>query len=47
MINPWHDLAAGIHPPEQVTALIEIPSGSRNKYELDKQTGLIRLDRVL
>ena len=47
MINPWHDLPAGIHPPEQVTALIEIPSGSRNKYELDKQSGLIRLDRVL
>ena len=47
MINPWHDLPAGIHPPEQVTALIEIPSGSRNKYELDKQSGLLRLDRVL
>ncbi|HEV2017712.1 MAG TPA: inorganic diphosphatase [Gemmatimonadaceae bacterium] len=47
MINPWHDLPAGIHPPELVTALIEIPSGSRNKYELDKQSGLIRLDRVL
>ena len=47
MINPWHDLPAGIHPPEQVTALIEIPSGSRNKYELDKRSGLIRLDRVL
>jgi inorganic pyrophosphatase len=47
VINPWHDLPAGIHPPELVTALIEIPSGSRNKYELDKQSGLIRLDRVL
>ena len=47
MINPWHDLPAGIHPPELVTALIEIPSGSRNKYELDKQSGLIRLDCVL
>jgi len=47
VINPWHDLPAGIHPPEQVTAMIEIPSGSRNKYELDKQSGLIRLDRVL
>ena len=47
MINPWHDLPAGINPPEQVTALIEIPSGSRNKYELDKRSGLIRLDRVL
>ena len=47
MINPWHDLPAGINPPEQVTAVVEIPSGSRNKYELDKQSGLIRLDRVL
>ncbi len=47
MINPWHDLPAGIHPPDQVTAVVEIPSGSRNKYELDKQSGLIRLDRVL
>jgi len=47
VINPWHDLPAGIHPPDQVTALVEIPSGSRNKYELDKQSGLIRLDRVL
>jgi len=47
VINPWHDLPAGIHPPDQVTAVVEIPSGSRNKYELDKQSGLIRLDRVL
>ena len=47
MINPWHDLPAGIHPPDNVTAVIEIPAGSRNKYELDKTTGMIRLDRVL
>src|SRR5687767_1169067 len=47
VINPWHDLSAGIHPPEEVTAVVEIPSGSRNKYELDKRSGLIRLDRVL
>ena len=46
-INPWHDLPAGIHPPDNVTAVIEIPRGSRNKYELDKATGMIRLDRVL
>jgi len=45
--NPWHDLAPGNHPPEEVTAFVEIPSGSRNKYELDKQSGLLRLDRVL
>ena len=47
MIHPWRDLPPGRHPPEEVTALIEIPSGSRNKYELDKNSGLLRLDRVL
>jgi len=47
MIHPWHDLPAGPRPPEQVTAVVEIPTGSRNKYELDKNNGLFRLDRVL
>ena len=47
MIHPWRDLPPGRHPPEEVTAVIEIPSGSRNKYELDKSSGLMRLDRVL
>ena len=47
MIHPWRDLPPGKHPPEEVTALIEIPSGSRNKYKLDKDSGLMRLDRVL
>ena len=47
MIHPWHDLSPGPKPPEQLTAVVEIPTGSRNKYELDKATGLFRLDRVL
>lgn len=47
MINPWHDLPAGSHPPDTVTAVVEIPTGSKNKYELDKVSGLFRLDRVL
>jgi inorganic pyrophosphatase len=47
MSNFWHDIPPGPQPPEQVTAVIEIPSGSRNKYELDKITGLLKLDRVL
>ncbi|MHB1223309.1 MAG: inorganic diphosphatase [Gemmatimonadaceae bacterium] len=47
MIHPWKDLVPGPHPPEQVTAVIEIPRGSRNKYELDKDSGMMRLDRVL
>ncbi|MEO5567657.1 MAG: inorganic diphosphatase [Gemmatimonadaceae bacterium] len=47
MLHLWRDLSPGRNPPEEVTAVIEIPSGSRNKYELDKETGLLKLDRVL
>jgi inorganic pyrophosphatase len=47
VIHYWHDLPPGPHPPEEVTAVIEIPFGSRNKYELDKKTGIMKLDRVL
>ncbi|HTR77839.1 MAG TPA: inorganic diphosphatase [Gemmatimonadaceae bacterium] len=47
MIHLWRDLSPGRHPPEEVTAVIEIPAGSRNKYELDKETGQMKLDRVL
>jgi inorganic pyrophosphatase len=47
VINPWRDLPAGRHPPEQITVVVEIPMRSRNKYELDKSSGLLRLDRVL
>lgn len=46
-MHPWHDIPTGRHPPDEITAIIEIPGGSRNKYELDKETGLFRLDRVL
>ncbi len=47
MFNPWRDVPPGPQPPDEVTAIIEIPKGSRNKYELDKETGLFKLDRVL
>ena len=47
MIHYWHELSPGEHPHEVVTAVIEIPGGSRNKYELDKVSGLFKLDRVL
>jgi inorganic pyrophosphatase len=50
MIHPWHDVTPGVKGrdlPQFVRAIIEIPKGSSNKYELDKQTGLLRLDRVL
>ncbi len=46
-MNLWHDLATGPEVPEIVNAVIEIPKGSRNKYELDKESGAIKLDRVL
>jgi len=47
MAHPFHDLPTGPNPPRELTAFIEIPRGSRNKYELDKSTGLLRLDRIL
>src|SRR5438309_3101375 len=47
MIHPWHDVTPGEHLPNEFNALVEIPMGSKNKYELDKQTGMLRLDRVL
>ena len=46
-MHPWHDLAPGLNPPEDIDVVIEIPHGSRNKYELDKGTGMYKLDRVL
>ncbi len=47
MINPWHDVNIGKNAPEFVTGVIEIPKGSKGKYELDKKTGMLMLDRVL
>ena len=47
MIHPWRDLPPGRHPPEEVTAVIEIPSGSRNKYEYDHVRHRFVLDRTL
>ena len=47
MIHPWHDVAPGDKVPKEFYAVIEIPLGSNLKYELDKQSGLIQVDRVL
>jgi inorganic pyrophosphatase len=47
MTHPWHDLSPGDQAPRQFNAVIEIPLGSNIKYELDKGSGLIRMDRVL
>ena len=46
-LHPWHDIPTGRDPPREVTAVIEIPTNERNKYELDKTLGIFRLDRVL
>jgi inorganic pyrophosphatase len=46
-MHPWHDVTPGEHLPREFNALIEIPMGSSIKYELDKTTGLLRMDRVL
>lgn len=42
-----HDIAPGDNVPNEITVIIEIAKGSKNKYELDKATGLIKLDRVM
>jgi inorganic pyrophosphatase len=47
MVHPWHDVTPGEHLPREFSAIIEIPFGSSVKYELDKTSGLIKLDRVL
>lgn len=45
--HPWHTISPGDNSPDIVTAIIEIPKGSKAKYEIDKDSGLIKLDRVL
>lgn len=45
--HPWHDVSFGRDIEEYFYAIIEIPKGCKNKYELHKQTGLLMLDRVL
>ena len=47
MTHPWHDVTPGENLPREFTAVVEIPMGSSVKYELDKKTGLLRLDRML
>jgi inorganic pyrophosphatase len=45
--NPWHKVPAGAEAPQFVNAIIEIPKNTRAKYELDKETGLLKMDRVI
>lgn len=46
-MHPWHSVEIGSDFPTLVTAVIEVPKGSKIKYELDKKSGLIRVDRIL
>lgn len=47
MTHAWHEVSPGTDVPEVINTIIEIPQGCKVKYELDKQTGLLRVDRVL
>lgn len=47
VLHPWHGAHYGEEAPAIVNALIEIPKGSKSKYEIDKKTGLLKLDRVI
>jgi inorganic pyrophosphatase len=47
VLHPWHGAGYGKDAPQKINGLIEIPQGSRAKYEIDKTTGLLKLDRVI
>lgn len=47
VLHPWHGVHFGDNAPRTVNAIIEIPQGSRAKYEIDKPSGLLKLDRVI
>src|SRR5258708_5151655 len=47
MIHAWHDVSPGDDLPRNFQAVIEIPLGSNVKYELDKATGLLKVDRII
>ena len=46
-MNLWHEISPGENTPEELNTIIEIGKGSKNKYEIDKETGLIALDRAM
>ena len=45
-MNLWHDVSSGKNTPDEINVIVETYKGSKNKYEIDKETGLIALDRV-
>lgn len=47
MDHPWHDISIGPDAPEIIEVIIEIPQGGKVKYELDKDSGMLRVDRML
>jgi inorganic pyrophosphatase len=47
VLHPWHGVHYGENAPRIVNTIIEIPQGSRCKYEIDKTSGLLRLDRII
>src|SRR6266851_5771312 len=47
MLHAWHDVSPGDDLPRDFQAVIEIPLGSNVKYELDKASGLLRVDRII
>ncbi len=46
-MNLWHEISAGEDIPNVINMIVEIPNGSKNKYEIDKETGMIKLDRAM
>ena len=47
MAHPWHETPMGDEAPETFNVVIEVPQGSKVKYELEKETGVLKVDRVL
>jgi inorganic pyrophosphatase len=47
ILHPWHGVSFGEQSPEIVNAIVEISQGSKTKYEIDKRTGLLKMDRVI
>ena len=46
-MHPWHEVELDEENPDIVPAIIEVPKGSQIKYELDKKSGLVKVDRIL
>ncbi len=47
MAHAWHDIPVGPDAPDEFNVVIEVSKGSKVKYELDKETGLLKVDRIL